>query len=509
MSVPGTTDISPVAPARARLPAVSALTLAAPRLLPLAGGTLLMSLAAWVYELTSQRDNPLAAGFVPLAFAAAVALLLRAGRAQPARHTLAHYTLTSARRPFVVRLASRLIARLAAPTIIAAILLSALATLALAGALSLSAAGSPRLYNSDAAAFNHYNADLVRNGVNPYTSDDRFWDAVARFPDAGATPLRLGRYAGERLGPSLETVVRDVRAELANPTLRGPEYASASLHSYPALAFLVYLPGDWAGLPTTFLTSLIFLIAFFAVVLWSVPARLRPALAVVLLANTFLVVYTLRGSFEVIALLPALLAWRGLERLEKPGIDGPGARGGGARGGGARGAPLQAGWLGLACAVKQTAWPLAPLYAIIVWRRHGARAALAHLGIAAGAFLLPNLPFIIASPGAWAASLALPLTLPIFPSGMGLVALGRAGVLPLLAPAAYAALELLALAAVALWYATARTLPPSALALLLGLLPFALAWHSLFAYVIALPALAVYAAATKWNETSAFIAATA
>ena len=482
----GTTDISPAAPARTLLPAIPAITLAAPRLLPLAGGTLLMSLAAWVYELTSQRDNPLAAVFVLLTFAAAVALLLHAGRAQPSRRALARDTLTSAHRPFVVRLAARLTARLAAPTIIAATLLSALATLALAGTIALGAAGSPRLYNSDAAAFNHYNADLVRNGVNPYTADDRFWDAVARFPDAGATPLRLGRYAGDRLGPSLDAVVRDVRAELANPTLRGPEYAPASLHSYPALAFLVYLPGDWAGLPTTFLTSLIFLMAFLAVVLWTAPARLRPALGVVLLANTFLVVYTLRGSFEVIALLPVLLAWRGLERL------------------GTRRAPLWAGWLGLACAVKQTVWPLAPLYAIIVWRRQGARAALAHLGIAAGAFLLPNLPFIIAAPGAWAASLALPLTLPIFPSGMGLVALGRVGVLPLLPPAAYAALELLALAAVALWYATARTLPPPALALLLGLLPFTLAWHSLFAYVIALPALAVYAAATKWNEIPAF-----
>jgi hypothetical protein len=495
----GTPDISPAAPAHALLPVVPAITLAAPRLLPLAGGTLLMSLAAWVYELTGQRDNPLAAVFVLLAFAAAVALLLRAGRAQPSRHTLAHDTLTIARRPFAVRLANRFIARLAAPAIIAAILLSGLATLALAGTVALSAAGSPRLYNSDAAAFNHYNADLVRNGVNPYTSDDRFWDAVARFPDAGATPLRLGRYAGERLGPSLDTVVRDTHAELANPALRGPEYAPASLHSYPALAFLVYLPGDWASLPTTFLTSLFVLLAFLAIVLWTAPARLRPALAVVLLANTFLVVYTLRGSFEVIALLPALLAWRGLERLEKPGTHGSGARGSGARG-----APLQAGWLGLACAVKQTVWPLVPLYAIIVWRRQGARAALAHLGIAAGAFLLPNLPFIIASPGAWAASMVLPLTLPIFPSGMGLVALGRAGVLPLLPPVAYAALELLALAAVTLWYATARTLPPPALALLLALLPFTLAWHSLFAYVIALPALAVYATATKWNEISIF-----
>jgi len=482
----GTTDIALTAPIRARPPVVPVFTLAAPRLLPLASGTLLMSLAAWVYELTSERDNPLAAIFVPLAFAAAFALLLRAGRAQPSRHTLAHHTLTSARRPFAVRLATRLTARLAVPAIIAAILLSALATLALASTIALSAAGSPRLYNSDAAAFNHYNADLVRNGVNPYTSDDRFWDAVARFPDAGATPLRLGRYAGDRLGPSLETVVRDVRAELANPALRGPEYAAASLHSYPALAFLVYLPGDWAGLPTTFLTSLIFLIAFLAAVLWSAPARLRPTLAIVLLANTFLVVYALRGSFEVIALLPALLAWRGLERS------------------GTRRAPLQAGWLGLACAVKQTVWPLVPLYTIIIWRRQGARAALAHLGIAAGAFLLPNLPFLIASPGPWAASLALPLTLPIFPSGMGLVALGRAGVLPLLPPAIYAALELLALAAVALWYATARPLPSPALALLLGLLPYTLAWHSLFAYVIALPALAVYVAATKWNEISTF-----
>ena len=110
------------------------------------------------------------------------------------------------------------------------------------------------------------------------------------------------------------------------------------------------------------------------------------------------------------------------------------------------------------------------------------------------AFLLPNLPFLIASPQAWATSLLLPITLPVFPSGIGLIALARGGLLHLWPAAVYAMLELAALAGLLIWFARARRLPRPESALVLGALSLLLAWHSAAGYFVALPALAVYAA---------------
>jgi hypothetical protein len=85
----------------------------------------------------------------------------------------------------------------------------------------------------------------------------------------------------------------------------------------------------------------------------------------------------------------------------------------------------------------------------------------------------------------------LPVTLPIFPSGIGLVALGRAGILPLWAPIVYTVLEVLALVALLVWYARAGWQLSPAIALVVGLLPIALSWHSLLSYFIAIPCLAL------------------
>ncbi len=333
--------------------------------------------------------------------------------------------------------------------------------------------GSPRIYISDAAAFNAYNAGLVLRGQNPYTADGQFWDALRTYPTVGATPLRLGRYADAGpFGPSLaEQVVNDAKAEARTPAMRGPEFAPASLHSYPALAFLVYVPSVWAGLPTTMLTSLVFVGAFVLAAGWGAPRRERSLVALLLLANAGLVFFTLRGSFDVVALLPALLAWRTLDHPKR-----------------------SAALLGLACAVKQIAWPLVPFYLVSIWRRDGARAALGRLAVLAGAFLVPNLPFLLASPGAWARSLLLPMALPIFPSGVGLVELARAGILPLWPSTVYAALEAITLCALLLWFARTHAARLPALGLLLGLLPLFVAWHSTGGYFVAIPALAVYAA---------------
>jgi hypothetical protein len=339
-----------------------------------------------------------------------------------------------------------------------------------AGSLLVTAATDPRVYVSDAAAFNHYDAELVTRGQNPYTADARFWDAVRRFPTSGATPLRRGRYARSVWGPNLDQVRRDVRLETADPAARGPEFAPATLHSYPALAFLLYVPLVWAGLPSTMLLSLLALAAFVVAIGRQLPAGYRFVGWGLLLANTLGTVLALRGSFEVVALLPALLAWQTLERRWV--------------------SPLL---LGLACAVKQLVWPLAPLYLVLVARREGWRAALVRGPVALAAFLVPNLPFAIAAPAAWARSLVLPMSLPLFPDGVGLVALARGGWLPLWPPVVYATLEVLALAALVIWCARARPLPRPELVLLLGLLPFTLAWRSQSGYFAYSTALALYA----------------
>ena len=109
------------------------------------------------------------------------------------------------------------------------------------------------------------------------------------------------------------------------------------------------------------------------------------------------------------------------------------------------------------------------------------------------AFLVPNLPFIVSSPGAWATGLLLPVTLPLFPSGVGVIELTHSGLVPLWPPVVYGLLEIAALTTLYIWCARMnRPLRPEIYPLL-ALLPFFLAWRSLLAYFLVLPVLAISA----------------
>jgi hypothetical protein len=426
-----------------------------PRLTLLALGTILTTIGAWIGVLVGERISGGSALLIALFFLSGTMLLLLAVLRTPPWPT--------ARPPATI-------SRIGSGGVLFVTALFAVITLAYAIGFFTFSFTTSRIYDSDASAFNEFNAELVLRGKNPYTSDGLFWDAIRQFPEVGATPLHLGRYSQSVFGPSPKQLVRDVKSELANPATRGPEFSPASLHSYPSLAFLVYVPGLWLGLPTTIVTSLLFAFAFLLAAGWGAPRGTRLWLGLVLLANTLLVFWTIRGSFEVVALLPALLAWRTLDRRW-----------------------LSAILLGLACAVKQIVWPLALFYEVIVWRQRGLHEASVRLGIATAAFLAPNLPYIIASPGAWLSSQLLPMTLPIFSSGIGLVGLARWNLLPLWPSAIYTLLELIAFGGLLLWFARSKVMPRPEIALVVGLLPLFVAWHSLFAYLIAIPTLATYA----------------
>ena len=87
--------------------------------------------------------------------------------------------------------------------------------------------------------------------------------------------------------------------------------------------------------------------------------------------------------------------------------------------------------MGLAMAVKQTPWFVAAFVVagIVLEARRGRglrqalRAGLRYAGIAVASFLLPNLPYLIDSPGAWLHGILTPLIAPAVPAGQGLVSL--------------------------------------------------------------------------------------
>src|SRR6266568_2511303 len=82
--------------------------------------------------------------------------------------------------------------------------------------------------------------------------------------------------------------------------------------------------------------------------------------------------------------------------------------------------------LGLAVAVKQIAIVIAPFLLLRLWKEtpyHGLRSLTRSIGLMLSAFFLPNLPFIIYSPGSWWAAVVapfLPNALAQVPGGIGL-----------------------------------------------------------------------------------------
>lgn len=426
-----------------------------PRLTLVATGTLLQAVAFLGWMALPPQASGLQLAAWPLVFMCAVACLVAVVATPPGR--LERWPRHA--RPLAL-VWSALLASALAFCVVGALWASA--------DLVLTQGQDPAAYVSDAAAFNHFDAELVLAGRNPYVADDAFWTALRQFPAAAATPLRRGRFADEIWPPSTATLRAAVRAETTDPAQRDGSFAPASLHSYPALSFLLAVPAVWAGLGSTLPVSLLGLCGLLLAIGLRLPPGHRLLGWGLLLANVPALLLTLRGSFEVFALLPLVLAWHWLPRRW-----------------------LSALLVGLGCAIKQVVWPLALLYLVVCARRYGVRETARRAGIALGAFLAPNLPFLVLTPGAWARSLLLPMTLPLFPDGIGLVALARTGLLPLLPAPAYALLELAALAGVALWLWRSRsTLAPLA-ALPLGLLPLALAWRSLLAYFVWLPALSL------------------
>ncbi|MGH2516563.1 MAG: hypothetical protein ACRDHP_12985, partial [Ktedonobacterales bacterium] len=306
-------------------------------------------------------------------------------------------------------------------------------------------------YPTDAISFAHADAALVLAGVNPYTADNHFPEILAAYPHTLATPLR-GRVFG--MGdeyPSDARILAVQRRYLADPASEMGAFDPATLHSYPALSFLLYVPLLAVGLRNILVLHLLVYVGLFVWLVSLAPPGLRRWAALVAAANAIILGYSFLGDAQGICLALVLAAWHFRNRRFAGPI-----------------------LLGLACAYRQYCWFFVPFF-LLAWAFPSSESAvsppLSVRGEGAGgevpfsprrlmcpalltlaAFLLPNLLYIVASPGPWLASLWLPMTDPMFPAGMGLDALSIGHLLPYVPSPVYGVLEALALAG-ALWAA--------------------------------------------------------
>lgn len=324
-------------------------------------------------------------------------------------------------------------------------------------------------YGSDDLYYNQFDARLVLHGKNPYTGE---WlrAASAYFDTLAYTPLRRGHFADPRHYPSQLEMDAIFTAYLANPHANPPEVDPATTHSYPAGAFLVDVPFVWAGVPSVAFEQILLLLALFAAVIAVAPPRWRLLVTLLLFATADGARAVTGADFEIWPLALLAFTWIARDRRWASAL-----------------------LLGAACAIKQTAWIAAPFYLLWVWRTYGRTEAVRRGAAALGVFLVINLPWIIASPGAWLSSLLLPISLPLLPDGSGIIGLSLTGLLPLAPSWVYGLLELVALAGGLLWYW--RTWPRHPFAgLILPLVPLFFAWRSSERYFELLPIAGVLAA---------------
>lgn len=329
------------------------------------------------------------------------------------------------------------------------------------------------VYRTDAIAFVHSDADQLRQGHNPYTVDNAFWLAVSRWPTALATPLAGGKTFGNdpRRYPSGPRIATALRYGLMHPQTRAAthDFDPQTVHNYPAGIVWFALPLVWAGIPSLIWLNAIFFLLMIAIVMQRVPPTMRIPLVVVLLANPAILLFELFDNFDLCCLFFVVAAWHWLPRERTSAL-----------------------LMGIACAVKQVAWFIAPFYLLEILRREGWRAMIRRGAWMAVAFIVPNLPFLLASPGAWLHSLIIPMTDPMFPLGFGPITLALSGVIPLETPHTW---MLLVIGLMVVLFAM-QWFRPAILSdgLLFSLLPLWMSWRSSMNYLAVLPILASWLA---------------
>ncbi|MGH9053124.1 MAG: hypothetical protein ACRDWX_08955 [Acidimicrobiia bacterium] len=239
-------------------------------------------------------------------------------------------------------------------------------------------------------------------------------DAIA-FAHAGTEIFLQGRNPYEVRGPTVEAVLDQFGVPRSFITRTTDGGTIDRLISYPALHVVLFAPFMASGIDDLRWVVLFFELASLAVIWQAVSPRARLVVPLVLLLEPNLaILFTSGGVTDWLWVLPLVLAALALHR----------------------GSYAHAGLaLGLACAVKQQPWFAVPF--VTVWVAHQtARSSerwvptvAGFLGMLAAAFTIPNLPFILWSPGDWLGGVLQPALAEIVPDGQGISLLSSRGLI--------------------------------------------------------------------------------
>jgi uncharacterized membrane protein len=247
--------------------------------------------------------------------------------------------------------------------------------------------GAESIY-TDVMLFMRYSADLVIAGQNPYV--EPMSPAFERYQTLSKLPSVTERVDG--------SVVNNI--------------------SYPALSFLVFVPQRLLGLTNISLTVVVFFVLTLLFLVREAPSVLFTTVVAGLFFNQYLVSNAVFGNIDFVWIFPLLIGmhywYRG--RLVRSTVA-----------------------VGLAFAVKPIAWFIAPFAAVWLWtapERFGrTRSYAIAVALVAGfvGFLLPNLPYLLNAPGAWALDVlsAVGSRVPFRTRGTGLAVFTYTSVLPI------------------------------------------------------------------------------
>lgn len=259
-------------------------------------------------------------------------------------------------------------------------------------------------YDSDALLFNAYSAQLLTEGIDPYTRSMEPGYRIFGVPEGEATPTVNG----------------------------GTVFAL----SYPALSFLVYVPFILLGVSNLLWVNVLGHLAILLILIAASPPKLRPIAPIVLCLDPSYFEYTVGGVTDVLWVPFAMLAAMAWNRR-----------------------PIAAAAaLGAACSFKQTPWLLIP-FALVFWftaarDERRPRALLAPASALAATFVLINLPFIVWHPADWARGVLTPVSGQLVLFGSGIVQLISSGLISA-APLSLSVLSLGVLAVLLVAYALA------------------------------------------------------
>lgn len=243
----------------------------------------------------------------------------------------------------------------------------------------------PGSYQTDALAFTHYSAILLSKGLNPYTQD--LQSALSMFS----------------VDPQFITLT--------------PNGDLVSTLNYPALQVILLLPVVWGGLRDARIVVYLFEIASIVLVYYWAPRVIRPLALIPLFAGSDLAINFSAGAVTDFLWVLPLVAM--VVYLDRPRISGI--------------------MFGLACAIKQTPWILAPFLLVWFLQKNRRTESIGRLKLAGSfalyslaAFLVPNLGFMLANFNAWYSAVVTPAfgNLVVLSQGLSLITLASGVPLP-------------------------------------------------------------------------------